>query len=99
MPRNNKELKQRKRRKLMIITVELIETHNTEEKYTIGQLPDNWDELDRRDKYSYVSEHGEFVDSESECFLIDDVVEVKEEGDRLEYAKDFVFVDFTKEGN
>ena len=80
----------------MIITVELIETHNTEEKYTIGDLPDNWDELDKQEKYSYVSEHGEFVDSTSECFLIDDIVEVKEKGDRPE--KDFVFVDFTKEG-
>ena len=74
-----KNLNRERRRKLMIITVELIETHNTEEKYTIGELPDNWDELDRRDKYSYVSEHGEFVDSTSECFLIDDVVEVKDE--------------------
>ena len=65
----------------MIITVELIETHNTEEKYTIGDLPDNWEELDRQDKYSYVSEHGEFVDSTSEFFLIDDVVDVKEKGE------------------
>ena len=30
---------------------------------------------------------------------IDDVREVNKEGDRPEYAKGFVFVDFTKEGN
>ena len=83
----------------MKITFTLIETHRNEEEYTIAQLPDNWDELNRWDQYSYVGEHGDFIDSDSECSQIDDVLEVEEEGDRLEYAKDFVFVDFTKEGN
>ena len=63
----------------MKITVSLIETHNNEEEYIIEQLPDNWEEMDRWDKYRYISEHGDYVDSESECFLVDDVFEIKEE--------------------
>ena len=63
----------------MKITVSLIETHNNEEEYIIEQLPDNWDELNRWDQYSYVGEHGDFIDSDSELSQIDDVLEVDEE--------------------
>ena len=63
----------------MKITFKLVETHLNEEEYIIEQLPDNWDELNRWDKYSYIGEHGDFIDSDSECSQIDDVLEVKEE--------------------
>ena len=46
----------------MKITFKLVETHLNEEEYTIEQLPDNWDELNRWDKYSYIGEHGDFID-------------------------------------
>ena len=65
----------------MKITFKLVETHLNEEEYTIAQLPDNWDELNRWDQYSYVGEHGDFIDSDSELSQIDDVLEVEEEGD------------------
>ena len=63
----------------MKITFKLVETHENYEEYTIEQLPDNWDELNRRDKYSYIGEHGDFIDSYSECVEIVDVLEIDEE--------------------
>ena len=63
----------------MKITFKLVETHLNEEEYTIEQLPDNWDELNRWDKYSYVGEHGDFIDSDSECVERVDVLEIDEE--------------------
>ena len=63
----------------MKITVSLIETHRNEEEYTIEQLPDNWDELNRRDKYSYIGEHGDFIDSNSVFSQVEDFLEIEEE--------------------
>ena len=63
----------------MKITFTLIETHLNEEEYIIEQLPDNWDELNRWDKYLYIGLFGVFIDSDSECSQIDDVLEIDEE--------------------
>ena len=63
----------------MKITFTLIETHRNEEEYTIEQLPDNWDELNRWDKYSYIGKHGDFIDSNSVFSQIEDFLEIEEE--------------------
>ena len=63
----------------MKITFKLVETHLNEEEYIIEQLPDNWDELNGWDKYSYVGLHGYFIASYSECVEIVDVLEIDEE--------------------
>ena len=63
----------------MKITVSLIETHRNEEEYTIEQLPDNWDELNRWDKYSYIGKHGDFIDSNSVFSQVEDFLEIEEE--------------------
>ena len=65
----------------MKITFKLVETHLNEETYTIAQLPDNWDELNRWEQYSYIGERCVLVDSYSELSQIEDVLEVEEEGD------------------
>ena len=80
----------------MEITVTLIETHTNEETFKIKELPDNWDEMSRWDQYSYIGEHGDYIESYTELFHVEDVLEIKEEGNSPE--KDFVFVDFTNEG-
>ena len=63
----------------MKITFTLIETHRNEEEYTIEQLPDNWDELNRWDKYSYIGKHGDFIDSNSVFSQVEDFLEIEEE--------------------
>ena len=63
----------------MKITFTLIETHRNEEEYTIEQLPDNWDELNRWDKYSYIGEHGDFIDSNSVFSQVEDFLDIEEE--------------------
>ena len=64
----------------MKITFKLVETHENYEEYTIEQLPDNWDELNRWDKYSYIGEHGDFIDSNSGFSQVEDFLEIEEEG-------------------
>lgn len=63
----------------MKITFKLVETHLNEEEYTIEQLPDNWDELNRWDKYSYIGKHGDFIDSNSVFSQVEDFLEIEEE--------------------
>ena len=63
----------------MKITFTLIETHRNEEEYIIEQLPDNWDELNRWDKYSYIGKHGDFIDSNSVFSQVEDFLEIEEE--------------------
>ena len=64
---------------MMEIIVQLVETHTNEETFKIEKLPDNWDELNRWDKYSYIGEHGDYIDSYSAFSQIEDVLEIKEE--------------------
>ena len=63
----------------MKITFKLVETHLNEEEYIIEQLPDNWDELNRWDKYSYIGKHGDFIDSNSAFSQVEDFLEIEEE--------------------
>ena len=63
----------------MKITFKLVETHENYEEYTIEQLPDNWDELNRWDKYSYIGKHGDFIDSNSVFSQVEDFLEIEEE--------------------
>ena len=62
---------------MMEIRVTLIETHTNEETFKIKELPDNWDEMSRWDQYSYIGEHGDYIESYTELFHVEDVLDVK----------------------
>ena len=61
------------------VTARLFETHINDETFTIEKLPDNWDNLGVIERYSYISVHGKFIESDSQFSELDEVYSVEEE--------------------
>ena len=61
------------------VTARLFETHINDETFTIEKLPDNWDDLGVIDRYSYISVHGKYIESDSEFSELIEVNSVEEE--------------------
>ena len=63
------------------VIARLFETHINDETFTIEKLPDNWDDLGDMERYSYISEHGKFIEADSQFSQLDEVysVEIDEE--------------------
>ena len=61
------------------VTVRLFETHINDETFTIEKLPDNWDDMSEWDQYSYMGEHGKYIESDSNFSQVDDVYSVEVE--------------------
>ena len=61
------------------VVARLFETHINDETFTIEKLPDNWDDLGVIDRYSYISVHGMYIESDSEFSELIEVNSVEEE--------------------
>ena len=61
------------------VVARLFETHINDETFTIEKLPDNWDDLGVIDRYSYISVHGKYIESDSEFSELIEVNSVEEE--------------------
>ena len=61
------------------VTARLFETHINDETFTIEKLPNNWDDLGVIDRYSYISVHGKYIESDSQFSELIEVNSVEEE--------------------
>ena len=63
------------------VTARLFETHINDETFTIEKLPKNWDDLGVIERYSYISVHGKYIESDSQFSELIEVysVEIDEE--------------------
>lgn len=58
------------------VTVRLTEIHINDETFMIEKLPDNWDDINTWDQYSYLGEHGNYIDCDSNFYEVEDVYSV-----------------------
>ena len=61
------------------VVARLFETHINDETFTIEKLPNNWDDLGDMERYSYISDHGKYIESDSEFSELIEVNSVEEE--------------------